>query len=363
LKKESEKMEKLIDEKTVQELKTQFSSQLKDPVDVKLFTSMIITDPNNPDAVEINRFALELVKELHDIDPRIMLQELTLESEIAKKEGIKTAPTALIGYDMGYRIIYNGAPLGHEASSFIESIILVSAGTSGLSPESVKLLSNIKKSFSMQVFVTPTCPYCPKAVIQANQIAVQLRGIATAECVESMENQDMARKFGVSSVPHQVINMDPKTSTVGVQPERAYILQLLKAAAPEDYDRVLAELGAEKNEKEKLPDSPEAPVYLTDSNFDEALKKYPNLAVDFWAEWCMPCKMLSPMLDEIASEYRSSLVVGKLNVDENPSIAARYGIVSIPAVYFFGSGEKTGESVGAVPKAQLIERIKSALKI
>ncbi|MGD0566656.1 MAG: hypothetical protein ABSA34_04905, partial [Candidatus Goldiibacteriota bacterium] len=174
-------MDKLIDEKTALELKAQFAAQLRVPVDVKLFTSYIITDPSAPGAseiVEINKFAVRLTQELHDIDPRIILEELTLDSEIAKKEGIKTAPTALIGYDLGYRIFYNGAPLGHEASSFIETILLVSMGLSGLSADSVRLLSYIKNPFSMEVFVTPSCPYCPKAVILANQIAVQLKGLA-----------------------------------------------------------------------------------------------------------------------------------------------------------------------------------------
>lgn len=356
-------MEKLIDEKTTLELKAQFAAQLKAPVDIKVFTGSVITDPNNPDMPEINKFMVQLVKELHDIDPRILLEELPMESDIAKKEGIKTSPTALIGYDMGYKIFYNGAPLGHEASSFIETILLVSMGLSGLSAESAKILSNIKKPFSMEVFVTPTCPYCPKAVILANQIAIQLKGLAKSECVESMENQDMARKFGVSSVPQQMINADPKTTTVGVQPERTFVMQVLKENSPENYGLILNGMELEKKEKEKLPDAPVAPVFLTDSNFDEALKKYGNLVVDFWAEWCMPCKMLSPMLDEIAAEQKGELTIGKLNVDENPTTARRYGIISIPAVYFFKNGEKAGESVGVIPKLQLKERIKSALKI
>ena len=359
-------MDKLIDEKTALELKAQFAAQLRVPVDVKLFTSYIITDPSAPGAseiVEINKFAVRLTQELHDIDPRIILEELTLDSEIAKKEGIKTAPTALIGYDLGYRIFYNGAPLGHEASSFIETILLVSMGLSGLSADSVRLLSYIKNPFSMEVFVTPSCPYCPKAVILANQIAVQLKGLAKAECIESMENQETAKKFNVSSVPQQVINMDPKTTTVGVQTEKAFVMQLLKETSPGDYERIFNEIESEKKEKEKLVDEPSGPVFLTDSNFDEALKRYGNLVVDFWAEWCMPCKMLAPILEETAAEQKGAVVIGKLNVDENPAVSRRYGIMSIPALYFFKNGEKAGESVGVIPKQQLIERIKAALKI
>jgi thioredoxin len=356
-------MEKLIDEKTTQELKAQFAARLKEPVDVKIFSSMIITDTNNPDSPEINKFALQLAKELHDIDPRIIVQELGMESEIAKKEGIKTAPTILIGYDMGYRIFYNGAPMGHEASSFIETIALVSGGVSALAPDSIKLLSNIKNPFSMQVFVTPTCPYCAKSVILANQIAIQLKTIAKAECVESMENQDLARKFNVSSVPQQVINMNPESSSVGAQPERVFIMQILKETVPAIYETLVSEIEADKIKKEKLPEQPEGTVYLTDSNFKDALKKYENLVVDFWAEWCMPCKMLAPMLDEISTDEKGKIVIGKLNVDENPHISAEYGIASIPAVYFFKKGEKAGDSIGVVPKLQLVEKMKTAFKI
>ena len=160
-----------------------------------------------------------------------------------------------------------------------------------------------------------------------------------------------------------MINMDPKTTTVGVQIEKTFVMQILKETSPVDYERIFSEIETEKKEKEKLSDAPAGPVYLTDSNFDEALKKYGSLVVDFWAEWCMPCKMLAPILEEIALEQKGKIVIGKLNVDENPAVSHRYGIMSIPAVYFFKNGEKAGESVGVIPKQQLTERIKAALKI
>ncbi|MDR2256174.1 MAG: thioredoxin [Arthrobacter sp.] len=94
---------------------------------------------------------------------------------------------------------------------------------------------------------------------------------------------------------------------------------------------------------------------VTDATFqDEVLKSDKPVIVDFWAEWCGPCRMLSPILDQIADEHDSVKVV-KVNVDENQGIAAQYGITSIPAVYVFNAGEHVATSIGAKPK-QIIEK-------
>ena len=94
---------------------------------------------------------------------------------------------------------------------------------------------------------------------------------------------------------------------------------------------------------------------VTDATFqDEVLKADKPVIVDFWAEWCGPCRMLSPILDQIAEEHDSVKVV-KVNVDENQGIAAQFGITSIPAVYVFKDGEHVATSIGAKPK-QIIEK-------
>ncbi|WP_343902995.1 thioredoxin [Arthrobacter rhombi] len=93
---------------------------------------------------------------------------------------------------------------------------------------------------------------------------------------------------------------------------------------------------------------------VTDSSFQaDVLDSSKPVIVDFWAEWCGPCRMLSPILDQIAAEHSEKIDVVKVNVDENPGIAAKYGITSIPAVYVFQNGDHVATSIGAKPKQAL----------
>jgi thioredoxin 1 len=97
-----------------------------------------------------------------------------------------------------------------------------------------------------------------------------------------------------------------------------------------------------------------APVLeLTESNFDEAVKNYPLLVVDCWAEWCAPCKMVAPVIEELAEDYQGKIAFGKLNMDYNPSVVARYQIMSIPTLLIFKNGKLVDQKVGAMPKGVL----------
>ncbi len=103
-------------------------------------------------------------------------------------------------------------------------------------------------------------------------------------------------------------------------------------------------------------------VHLTDDSFeDEVLKSGEPVLVDYWAEWCGPCKMIAPVLDEIATEYAGKLKVGKLNIDDNPGTPPRYGIRGIPTLMLFKDGEVEATKVGAVSKSQLTAFIDSNL--
>ncbi len=104
-----------------------------------------------------------------------------------------------------------------------------------------------------------------------------------------------------------------------------------------------------------------SPITLTDSNFNEMVVKYPLLVVDFWAPWCGPCRMVSPVIEQLATELAGKVVFGKLNVDENPKVAGTFGIQSIPTISIFKNGKPVDGFVGAVPKTQIQARILAQL--
>jgi len=103
-------------------------------------------------------------------------------------------------------------------------------------------------------------------------------------------------------------------------------------------------------------------IELTESNFEEkVIKSDVPVVVDLWAEWCGPCKMLTPIMEEMSTEYEGKALITKVDVDNNPGIAAKYGVRNIPTVLFFKGGEIVDKQVGAVPKEKLTEKLDSLL--
>ena len=103
-------------------------------------------------------------------------------------------------------------------------------------------------------------------------------------------------------------------------------------------------------------------VQISDSSFDaDVLEAEGPVLVDFWAEWCGPCKMIAPVLEELASEYGEKLKICKMDVDANPETAPKYGIRGIPTLILFNNGDVAGQKVGALSKSQLSEFIDSAI--
>ena len=101
---------------------------------------------------------------------------------------------------------------------------------------------------------------------------------------------------------------------------------------------------------------------ITDSNFDElVLKSDKPVVVDFWAEWCGPCKMIGPLIDEMSKDYEGKALIGKVNVDQNANVSAQFGVRSIPTVLFIKNGQVVDKSVGAVPKATLDSKLEALL--
>jgi thioredoxin 1 len=125
-------------------------------------------------------------------------------------------------------------------------------------------------------------------------------------------------------------------------------------------------LARKKNEliaktQQKSNSNISSPIMLTDSNFNQTVEKYPLIVVDFWAPWCGPCRMVSPILEQLASELAGKVVFGKLNVDENPRIASTFGIRSIPTISIFKNGRAIDGFVGAASKSQMQSKIMAHL--
>ena len=100
---------------------------------------------------------------------------------------------------------------------------------------------------------------------------------------------------------------------------------------------------------------------ITDNNFEEVIGSEQPVLVDFWAEWCGPCKMIGPIVEEIADEYEGRAVIGKVDVDNNPEVSAKFGIRSIPTLLVFKNGEIVDKQIGAVPKNVLTQKLDAQL--
>jgi thioredoxin 1 len=126
-------------------------------------------------------------------------------------------------------------------------------------------------------------------------------------------------------------------------------------------DKELERIRAKKIEQMKKKMEQNEPLLVTDDSFDDTIKNNDLVLVDFWAPWCGPCRMIAPVLEELAQKYAGMATIAKVNVDENQEIAKRYGIMSIPTLLFFKNGEIVDKVVGAVPKENLEARIKENL--
>ncbi|MEX2513929.1 MAG: thioredoxin [Cyclobacteriaceae bacterium] len=102
-------------------------------------------------------------------------------------------------------------------------------------------------------------------------------------------------------------------------------------------------------------------IEITDTNFDEIMKSDQPVLVDFWAEWCGPCKMIGPIVEELAGDYEGKAVVAKLDVDSNPDVTSKFGVRSIPTLLIFKGGKVVDKQVGAVPKSVLAQKLEAQI--
>ena len=129
-------------------------------------------------------------------------------------------------------------------------------------------------------------------------------------------------------------------------------LEDIRKRKMEQYKKQYSDRG--KNMEQNLPYTP---LTLTDANIDEAIKKYNTIVIDCWAPWCGPCRMVAPVIEELAREMQGKVVFGKLNVDDNLATSAKHQIMSIPTLLVFKNGNLVDRLVGAYPKEELKKKL------
>jgi glutaredoxin-like protein len=177
----------------------------------------------------------QLVTELAELSDKIGLEvyNFQLDTEKVKQYAVDKVPAVVIEGARDYGIRYYGIPSGYEFASLLETMMAASRGDSGLSQESKEKIEPLDRSVHIQVFVTPTCPYCPAAVVTAHKLAIE-SDLITADMIESTEFPHLAIKYNVRGVPRIVVNED--TQIEGALPEQDFVAEVLKAVQKEPSD-------------------------------------------------------------------------------------------------------------------------------
>jgi glutaredoxin-like protein len=219
-------MEKLLNDEIVGQIRGLFQ-KMEHPVELILFVSQ-----DNCDYCTEVRQLLEEVAPLSDL-LGLRVYDLAADADVAARFGVSEAPAILITAreadqvtDLGVR--YLGIPSGHEFGTLIQDILLVSGRDSGLSAETRAYLKGLTSPLLLQVFVTPTCPYCPRAVLLAHQFAMENPAMIRAEGVEAMEFAELSEQFQVSGVPDTIINSGAGR-VVGAVPEGHLLDEIRRA--------------------------------------------------------------------------------------------------------------------------------------
>jgi len=214
--------EELIPDDVKKVISETFLNQMKDPVPIEVFTLAGIND-------KFNDAAVSLFKSLAGLSDKLKVSFHTIDDAQAQKRGVTRSPSVLIAPDK-YRIRYTGAPLGEEGRSLLVAIMMASSGMTVLSEPAVKKLGELRDKRDIQVFVSPTCPYCPQQVLAAISAAVLRPDLVSADAIEIYENHDLAESLGSLSVPQTYINSI--FTGAGLQPEPMFVETLLTLKEP-----------------------------------------------------------------------------------------------------------------------------------
>jgi len=221
-------MSELLNDDVKQQVRKAFEG-VKHPVQVLFFGSQANCDYCND--------TRQLLEEVTALSPNLGLTvyDLDHDAAIAGQYRVDKAPAFVVAAKDGETLTdtgiqYAGIPSGHEFNTLIQDILLVSSRDSGLKETTRVTLKGLQKPVHLQVFVTPSCPYCPRAVVLAHQMAMENPAMIRAEGVESMEFQELANRFNVSGVPQTTINAGAGT-VVGAVPEDNLLAEIQRIAA------------------------------------------------------------------------------------------------------------------------------------
>jgi len=199
---------------------------------------------------------------------------------------------------------------------------------------------------------------------ELDHLAAHYAGKALIAKIDARDEPDLLRRFGVSQAPAVAYLRNGQTleRTQANDPAviRAWLAHIVDGA-PRPARSPASESSTRANGARPAGSSPvgeqATPVTLTDANFAQVVSGSLPVLVDFWAPWCGPCRMVAPSVEQLAREFGSRAVVGKLNVDENPAVASRYNIMSIPTLLIFKNGAVVDQIVGVQPLEALRQRL------
>lgn len=219
-------MEKVLDPQITKQIQQAFAD-IQEPVQVLLFTSQA-----NCDYCSDTQQLLEEVIALNE-KVELSVYDIDENQDLAARFNVVNSPGIVIAAKdeedvKNLGIQFSGIPAGHEFNTLINDILLVSRRDSGLDAKTREYLKNLDKPLHMQVFVTPTCPYCPRAVLLAHQMAMENPTMIHAEGVEATEFPELANRFNVRGVPQTVINAGSGI-VVGAVPEQSLLAEIMRA--------------------------------------------------------------------------------------------------------------------------------------
>jgi thioredoxin reductase (NADPH) len=214
-----------------------FFKDLKEDVVIEVYTKPGVND-------QFNEAAVSLIKALSVLSDKLRVSFYRVGDEQSIQRNVQRSPTVLIAPDK-YRLRYTGAPLGEEGRSLLVSILMASAGKSVLTAPAMEKIASLKEKRDIQVFVSPTCPYCPQQVLSAFSAAIIKPDLISAEVVEIYENQDLAENLGSLSVPQTLMN--GIFTGLGLQPEEFFVESLLTLKEPEYVSEQISEEPIERD--------------------------------------------------------------------------------------------------------------------